>query len=190
MRTVRLLPVSPSMHCAGGGVCSQGGVSAPGGSVCSWGCLLPGGCIPACNGADPLPPVNRMTDRCKNITLPQTSFAGGNKTVPLQLIAEIKYNASMDHLSYLHPNRKFGLIPAFFADTFMYRSSGIQNNKYRTVMSSQEKLYFPLCSTSRTKNHSRRKNIPFCYMCKRDGMISLGWIQAPHVVTCHTPAPT
>ena len=23
-------------------------------------------------------PVNRMTDRCKNITLPQTSFAGGN----------------------------------------------------------------------------------------------------------------
>ena len=26
----------------------------------------------------PLHPVNRMTDRCKNITLPQTSFAGGN----------------------------------------------------------------------------------------------------------------
>ena len=25
------------------------------------------------------PPVNRMTDRCKNITLPQNSFAGGNK---------------------------------------------------------------------------------------------------------------
>ena len=24
------------------------------------------------------PPVNRMTNRCKNITLPQTSFAGGN----------------------------------------------------------------------------------------------------------------
>ena len=23
-------------------------------------------------------PMNRMTDRCKNITLPQTSFAGGN----------------------------------------------------------------------------------------------------------------
>ena len=34
--------------------------------------------------ADPLPcgcrpPVNRMTHRCKNITLPQTSFAGGRK---------------------------------------------------------------------------------------------------------------
>ena len=26
----------------------------------------------------PPPPMNRMTDRCKNITLPQTSFAGGN----------------------------------------------------------------------------------------------------------------
>ena len=65
MHTARLLPVSPSMHCAGGcllqaGICSQG-VSAPGGGVCSWGvcswelcswgrglstpggCLLPGG---------------------------------------------------------------------------------------------------------------------------------------------------
>ena len=26
-----------------------------------------------------VPPVNRMTNRCKNITLPQTSFAGGNE---------------------------------------------------------------------------------------------------------------
>ena len=67
MRTARLLPVSPSMHCAGG-------VSTPGG------CLLPGGSalgrgIPACTEADPS--GNRMTDRCKNITLPQTSFVGG-----------------------------------------------------------------------------------------------------------------
>ena len=48
-----------------------GGVSAPGG----W-CLLPGGLlrggIPACTEADP--PVNRMTDRCKNITLATTSL--------------------------------------------------------------------------------------------------------------------
>ena len=29
----------------------------------------------------PLPPVNRMGDRCKNITLPQTSFAGGNSSI-------------------------------------------------------------------------------------------------------------
>ena len=38
------------------------------------GYLIPGG-VPA----QVPPPVNRMTDRCKNITLPQTSFAGGNK---------------------------------------------------------------------------------------------------------------
>ena len=31
-----------------------------------------------CWEANPLPPVNRMTSRCKNITLPQTSIGGGN----------------------------------------------------------------------------------------------------------------
>ena len=58
-----------------GGVPAQGGVYLPGGvhlprGVCvpAWGCTCPG-----------TPPVNRMTERCKNITLPQTSFAGGNK---------------------------------------------------------------------------------------------------------------
>ena len=39
--------------------CLPGGVSAPGGG------------IPACTEAD-TPPVNRMTDRCKNITLATT----------------------------------------------------------------------------------------------------------------------
>ena len=63
MRTARALTVSPSMLCTG---------------------VLPrGGGIPACTEADP--PVNRMTDRCKNITLPQTSFAGGNYNNNLQL---------------------------------------------------------------------------------------------------------
>ena len=31
------------------------------------------------SGGRPHPPVNRMTDTSKNITFPQTSFAGGNK---------------------------------------------------------------------------------------------------------------
>ena len=71
-----------------GDVCSRG-VSAPGGVVCSWrvsawgclltGCLLLGG---VCSGGvvsqhalrQTLPPVNRMTDRCKNITLATTSL--------------------------------------------------------------------------------------------------------------------
>ena len=30
------------------------------------------------------PPVNRMTNRCKNITLPQTSFAGGNNVLTVK----------------------------------------------------------------------------------------------------------
>ena len=39
------------------------------------GCLLPGVGIPACTEADTHPPpVNRMTDRCKNITLATTSL--------------------------------------------------------------------------------------------------------------------
>ena len=52
------------------------------GCVCSWGMYLvwgvsaPGGCL--LRGGVRYSPVNRMTNRCKNITLPQTSFAGGN----------------------------------------------------------------------------------------------------------------
>ena len=64
-----------------GGYLVSGGVPGPGGTW-SWGVYLvlvgvpgPGGCT--CPGT---PPVTRMTDRCKNITLPQTSFAGGNYT--------------------------------------------------------------------------------------------------------------
>ena len=52
-----------------GGVCLVRGVSGPGGVVSDL-----GGGIPACTEADPLPPVNRMTDRCKNITLATTSL--------------------------------------------------------------------------------------------------------------------
>ena len=69
------------------------GVHGPGGAW-SWGVHGPGGCmvlggawskgvggvIPSCTEAAPSPPVNRMTNRCKNITLPQTSFAGGKNT--------------------------------------------------------------------------------------------------------------
>ena len=90
--------------CSGGVSAPRGVVSSPRGclplvtdDVCSRGCLLPvGGCllpggvcswgVPACGprGVCVYPsmqwgrptPVKRMTDRCKNITLPQTSFAG------------------------------------------------------------------------------------------------------------------
>ena len=60
-----------------------GGRSASRGGACSWGCLLPGGAcsqegvclrgIPACTEAEP-PPMNRITDLSKNITLTPTSL--------------------------------------------------------------------------------------------------------------------
>ena len=66
----------------GGGWCtwSRGGVPGPGGGVY----LVPGGCtwsrggVPGPGGVYLVryspPPVNRMTNRCKNITLAKTSF--------------------------------------------------------------------------------------------------------------------
>ena len=52
------------------------GVCLPGG-VPTQGVYLPRGYLPG--GCTCPEGVNRMTDRSKNITLPQTSFAGGNK---------------------------------------------------------------------------------------------------------------
>ena len=101
MRTARLLPVSPSMHCSGG-MYLVWGVPVPGGYLvwggrgtwywgvylvlegwCTWSWRVPGpgGYLPRYS-----PPVNRMTDRCKNITLPQTSFAGGKKFHKVALV--------------------------------------------------------------------------------------------------------
>ena len=84
MRTAGSLTVSHSMHCAmgGGGAWSWRGVPGLGG-VCSGGCLLQRGVcsgdgITACTEAEP-PPVDRMTEMCKNITFPKTSFTGGKK---------------------------------------------------------------------------------------------------------------
>ena len=59
-----------------GGVLPLGGVSGPGG-VWSWGGLLRGRGSSPCPGGFPLPgdpPVNRITDTCKNITLATTSL--------------------------------------------------------------------------------------------------------------------
>ena len=104
MRTARSLTIYPSMLCSGG-VAGRGGMPGPGvpvpGDACSTGwlvgqCLLQGlpglggvpgpgvpgpgggGCgIPACTEADP-PWREFFTHAAENITLPQTSFAGGN----------------------------------------------------------------------------------------------------------------
>ena len=48
--------------------------------VCVPGVMRAWGCLPRM----PPPPVNRMTDTCEKVTMPQTSFAGG------------KYDGSVD----------------------------------------------------------------------------------------------
>ena len=78
MRTGRSLTVCWSLLRGG---CLLPGGSAPGGSA-PGGCLL-GGCMTrgvcsrgksSASDTPPPPPVNRMTDRCKNITLATTSL--------------------------------------------------------------------------------------------------------------------
>ena len=78
--------LNPGGSASGGGSAqSRGKGSAqpwrdlhPGGSAQSRGSAQPGGSASMGGSADLPPPVIRMTHRCKNITLPQTSFAGGN----------------------------------------------------------------------------------------------------------------
>ena len=69
----------PVRGCLALGGPAPAGVSTPGGSdpggVSATGGSALGGGIPACTEADP-PPVNRMTDRCKN-----TTFATSLRTV-------------------------------------------------------------------------------------------------------------
>ena len=92
MRAVRSLPCGGSVQgglCLGvlcpGGLCL--GVSVHGGSLSGGLCLgifvqgglCPKGVFPSGDlpGQRPLPPVKRMTDMSKNITLSQTPFVGG-----------------------------------------------------------------------------------------------------------------
>ena len=74
------------------------GVSAPG-DTCLWsgGCLLLGGTCLCLGGVSQhamgqTSPVNIMTDRCKNITLPQTLFAAGKNLRDLQTLNKLTLN--------------------------------------------------------------------------------------------------
>ena len=76
--------MSASGWCTWSGGCTGlGGVPGLGGCTWSWGVYLVLGGVPALGGSD-TPPVNRMTNRCKNITLPQTSFAGGKYSLQIE----------------------------------------------------------------------------------------------------------
>ena len=89
MRTARTLTISPSTLCSEGYLV-PGGVPGPGGCTwsqegCTWsrgeGYLVPeGSWCTWSRGGDLVrysPLVDRMTHASENITLPQTSFAGG-----------------------------------------------------------------------------------------------------------------
>ena len=93
MRTAHLLTVSRSIQ----------GVGSAQGGVCRGGCL-PRGCQPSgclsgrgvCPGS-----VNKMTDMCKNITLTQTSFAGGNyiwgNTLVISFVSDTNLRTELCH---------------------------------------------------------------------------------------------
>ena len=94
MCTARSLTISwGGMH--GGGVHGRGTCVV--GGMHDRGCMV-GGCVcgrrHAWRGGEPPPPVNRMTDACKNITVSQTSFAGGKHGATPSLMPENCYFAS------------------------------------------------------------------------------------------------
>ena len=68
-----------SNACVCPGRCVQGGCVSRG--VCVHWCVG----VPACNGADTPPPVNRITDKCKNITLPKLHLQAKINTEVFQL---------------------------------------------------------------------------------------------------------
>ena len=78
----------------------------------SGGVLHPGGV------GRPPPPVNRMKHRCKNITLPQTSFMGGNKSFRSKNFVACEHSFTKYYrsgtLNSNMVNSKFHLIRSFF----------------------------------------------------------------------------
>ena len=79
MCTTRLLTIS--QHALLGGIPAQRGVPAQGVCTCPGGGFCQEGGVPAQGVYLPqvLPPVNRMTDRCKNITLPLIAGSKNSK---------------------------------------------------------------------------------------------------------------
>ena len=82
MHSSRMRAVRNSSHLPGRGVSAPGGVPAPGGCLV-WGLgggggLLPGGVVSQHALRQTPPPLNRMTDRYKNIT-----FATSLQTVKI-----------------------------------------------------------------------------------------------------------
>ena len=82
-------------------------VLGAGGRVSVEGGLCPRGSLSRGSLSGRAPPrVNRMTDRCKNITLPQTSFAGGNEKNLFLIVEEtlLHYSYGEDEHKRVNPN--------------------------------------------------------------------------------------
>ena len=90
MRTARSLTDRISWYQAGG----RGACTPPQGTHAS-----PQACTP--------PPVHRMTNRCKNITLPHTSFVGGNKkqqdSIPAKCVPHAAVASTVPYLTPGYP---------------------------------------------------------------------------------------
>ena len=111
MHTARSLAVSPSMLCSGGGAVPGRG---EGGAY-----LVPGGCVPgpgegvSQHALRQTPPWTEfLTHASENITLPQTSFAGGNKTVEnwFNIIKTIKTSIRKDEQKPNHVDGPLRLV--------------------------------------------------------------------------------
>ena len=114
MHTARLLTVSPSMHCAGGSPCqggllvggcllARGGVSLLGRSALpKGGCLLARGVVSQHALRQTPPPWTEfLTHATENITLPQTSFAGGKKcAVVLRLLPVLRFRQGPNYTEH------------------------------------------------------------------------------------------
>ena len=70
-------------------------------------------------GQTPIPCVNRITDRCKNITLPQTSFAGGK---------DLLVSAILPSSRFRWPKGKSSFSPAIQQSLGIKKIRAILNN--------------------------------------------------------------
>ena len=109
---------------APGGVCFRKGCMLRGGIPacigCPGGCLLPGGGggIPACIEAETPPPphpVNRMTNRCKNITLATTSIAAGKNSFAYESVTFYHF------CHYINKTTDRGRTENWSVDSTLYR---------------------------------------------------------------------
>ena len=102
------------------------------------------------------PPVNRMTDRCKNITLPQTSFAGGNKS---WVIAKLNRQpgvgtnkvGSSEHLVILKINDVF--LGSYF--TMYVPSLHLQKSSVNTNHTRKNSKMYSCCGSHWVRNKQK-----------------------------------